>query len=309
MEIIFDSTLKNFEYKTYIALGSFDGLHIGHMNLVEKTVELAKTSSFKSMVYTFINHPLSVINSELKPKHIITNKYKEELLSNSGIDFLNFITFDIEFMKIDPSSFIEQLITKYNVKGIIVGFNYRFGFKNLGDVDLLTRLSIKHGFELHVIDPVKLKGDVVSSSRVRELIYEGDIIKANQYLSRPYMLEGEVIHGKHLGRTIGFPTANIDYDKNQILPQGGVYYTIVEVNNIKYKGITNIGYNPTTNDNKLSVETYILRFDEMIYGEIIKLYFIKKIRDEKKFDSLNDLVNQLKKDKIFATRQSKIIEK
>jgi riboflavin kinase / FMN adenylyltransferase len=303
MKVIEDSDVIEFEFDTYIALGSFDGLHLGHMSLIDKTVELARKNNARSMVYTFKNHPLNTINKELAPKLILSNDYKIQLLEKSGIDYLTFVEFNKAFMKILPEDFIENLIKKYNAKGIVVGFNYRFGFKNLGDVEVLSSLSKVFNFELYIIDPIKIRGDIVSSSRIRELICEGDIMKANHYLSRPFMLEGKVIKGKRLGNKIGFPTANIDYDKSNVLPQGGVYYTVVEVNGLKYKGITNVGYNPTTNDNKLSIETYILNFDKDIYNQTIRLFFIKRIRDEKKFNSLDELIVQLKKDKQYAARQ------
>lgn len=289
--------------KTYIALGSFDGLHLGHMSLINKTLELAKLNSAKSMVFTFKNHPLTVINEEMAPRLIISNDVKSRLLQNIGIDILNFAEFNIKFMKISAEDFIYNIIKYYNAKGIVVGFNYRFGYKNLGDVELLYNLSKKLNFEVHVVKPVKINEEIISSSKIRHLISEGDITKANYFLDRPFMLEGKVIKGKQLGRTIQFPTVNLDYDKMFVLPRGGVYYTIVEYNNKQYKGITNIGYNPTVNDKKLSIETHILNFEKEIYGESVKVYFHKRIRDEKKFDSIEYLTEQLKKDKSYAEKQ------
>lgn len=289
--------------KTYIALGSFDGLHLGHMSLINKTLELAKLNSAKSMVFTFKNHPLTVINEEMAPRLIISNDVKSRLLQNIGIDILNFAEFNIKFMKISAEDFIYNIIKYYNAKGIVVGFNYRFGYKNLGDVELLYNLSKKLNFEVHVVKPVKIDEEIISSSKIRHLISEGDITKANYFLDRPFMLEGKVIKGKQLGRTIQFPTINLDYDKKFVLPRGGVYYTIVEYNNKQYKGITNIGYNPTVNDKKLSIETHILNFEKEIYGESVKVYFHKRIRDEKKFDSIEYLTEQLKKDKSYAEKQ------
>ncbi len=289
--------------KTYIALGSFDGLHLGHMSLINKTLELAKLNSAKSMVFTFKNHPLTVINEEIAPRLIISNDVKSRLLQNIGIDILNFAEFNIKFMKISAEDFIYNIIKYYNAKGIVVGFNYRFGYKNLGDVELLYNLSKKLNFEVHVVKPVKINEEIISSSKIRHLISEGDITKANYFLDKPFMLEGKVIKGKQLGRTIQFPTINLDYDKKFVLPRGGVYYTIVEYNNKQYKGITNIGYNPTVNDKKLSIETHILNFEKEIYGESVRVYFHKRIRDEKKFDSIEYLTEQLKKDKSYAEKQ------
>lgn len=290
--------------KTYIALGSFDGLHLGHMSLISKTLEFSKANNLKSMVFTFKNHPLTIINEEMAPKLIISNDIKSKLLEHIGIDILNFAEFNVDFMKISPEDFIHNMIEHYNAKGFIVGFNYRFGYKNLGDVELLNKLSKKLNFQVHVVDPVKINGEVVSSSKIRHLVSEGDITKANYFLTRPFMLEGKVIRGKQLGRRIQFPTINLDYDKRFVLPRGGVYYTLVEHDNKMYKGITNIGYNPTVKDKKLSIETHILNFHKEVYGEFVSVYFYKRIRDEKKFDSLEQLVEQLKKDKAYAERQN-----
>ncbi|EDS76378.1 riboflavin biosynthesis protein RibF [Clostridium botulinum C str. Eklund] len=296
----FKTTLKE---RTYIALGSFDGLHVGHMSLINKTIELAKKNNAKSMVFTFKNHPLTIIKKDMAPKLIIDNEVKSELLEKTGIDIVNYINFDDEFMKISPEDFIKNMLNCYNAQGIVVGFNYRFGYKNLGDIELLKKLSDKFGFELNIIEPVKINGDIVSSSKIRQLVSEGNIIKANKFLNRPFMLQGTVMHGKQLGRKMNFPTTNLKYNKKFVLPKGGVYYTCVKYNGEKYKGITNIGYNPTVSDKKLSIETHILGFQKEIYNENVKVYFCERIRDEKKFNSIKELANQLTKDKEFALRK------
>ncbi|KOA20880.1 riboflavin biosynthesis protein RibF [Clostridium homopropionicum DSM 5847] len=303
--VIYEDNFKETIYdKTYIALGSFDGLHMGHLSLINKTIELAKENNIKSMVFTFKNHPLTVINSDIAPKLIISNDEKTRLLKNLGIDILNYAEFNNKFMKISPEDFICNLIKHYNAKGFVVGFNYRFGYKNLGDVDLLQSLSEKYNFHTYIVKPVKVNGEVISSSKIRHLISEGDITKANYFLTRPFMLEGKVIKGKQLGRKINFPTINLDYDKSIVLPKGGVYFTSIEYKNEKFKSITNIGYNPTVRDKKLSIETHILNFNEDIYNEKVKVFFHKRIRDEKKFESIEKLAEQLSKDKEFAINQS-----
>ena len=304
MLILEDNFSQVLKGHTYIALGSFDGLHLGHMSLINKAIDLAKKSpGSKSMVYTFKNHPLTIINEDIVPKLLCSNKYKIELLEKSELDILNLVNFNVEYMKISPEKFVENLLKYYGVKGIIVGFNYRFGYKNLGDIGLLKKLSNKLGFELYVMDAVKLYGETISSSKIRHFISEGEIHEANKLLGRPYMLEGKVIKGRQLGTTIGFPTINLDYDKSFLLPCGGVYYTIVDYKGVLYKGITNVGYNPTVNGKKLSIETYILEFDKFIYEENVRVYFKNKFRDEKKFNSLDELISELKEDKIYAQKQ------
>ena len=303
MIILEDNFNEILECDTYIALGSFDGLHLGHMSLINKAIDLAQKNNCKSMVYTFKNHPLTIINEEMVPKLLCSNNYKTELLMTSGLDYINFVHFNTEFMKINPEEFVINLVKYYKAKGLVVGFNYRFGYKNLGDVALLKKLSIKYNFELHVMGAVKLGEEIISSSKIRNYITEGEVHLANKFLGRPFMMEGNVIRGKQLGKTIGFPTVNLDYNKQFLLPSGGVYYTIVDYCGDLYKGITNVGYNPTVEGKKLSIETYILDFDKNIYDEKIRVYFKNKFRDEKKFDSLDELIDELKQDKIYAEKQ------
>lgn len=305
MIIIEDNFNKRINEKTVIALGGFDGLHIGHRALIEKTISTAKRKGCKSMVFTFKNHPLMVINKERAPKLLLNNHDKLNLLKSYGIDIVNLVNFDTEFMQMTPEAYITSLAKNYNAAGLVVGFNHRFGYKNLGDTDLLKALSKTYGFSLNIVSPVKYRGDVVSSSKIRNLLGEdGDVEKAAKMLSRPYFLEGTVVRGKQLGRKIGFPTMNLDYRSEFILPRGGVYFTVLEHNGRRFRSITNIGYNPTVENDKLSVETHIIDFDEDLYDEIIKINFIKRIRDEKKFNSLQELSEQLKKDSLFAVKQN-----
>ena len=303
MLIIKDNFKTKLETPTYIALGNFDGLHLGHMQLINKTVQLAKENIAKSMVCTFQNHPLTIINPEISPKLLMDNDTKIKLLENTGIDIVNLVRFDKEFMKITPEEFIKNMVKFYNIRGIVVGFNYRFGYKNLGDVEMLQRYSSLLGYKLYVCEAVSTNHEIVSSSKIRHLIAQGNVTKARLLLGRPLTTTGEVIKGKQLGRTIGFPTVNLDYNKGYILPKGGVYYTTVEYDNLFYKAITNIGYNPTVEGGKLSVETYILGFDKQIYNEVLKINFIKRIRDEVKFDSIEQLKKQLEEDRKYAYNQ------
>lgn len=300
MLIIKDNFKTKLKYSTYIALGSFDGLHLGHMHLIDKTIKLSRKNNVKSMICTFENHPLSVINKEICPKLIMNNDTKISLLEDTGIDVVNIAKFDEEFMKITPEDFIKNMVECYNAKGIVIGFNYRFGYKNLGDVEMLQKYSTKLGYKLYVCEAINIDNEVVSSSKIRHLIAEGNIIKANELLGRPHSITGNVIKGKQIGRTIGFPTVNLNYNKEYILPKGGVYYTVVEYNSYLYKAITNIGYNPTVEGGKLSVETHIVNFDKQIYGETVKINFISRIRDEVKFNTIGELKQQLVKDNNYA---------
>lgn len=285
---------------TYIALGSFDGLHQGHLTLINKAISLSRENNAMSMVYTFSNHPLTFINKFIAPKLIMDNKTKIEVLEKLGVDMACLVEFTKEFMKIEPEDFIKVLIDKFNVKGIVVGFNYRFGHKNRGDINVLKELSENLGFELYVMSAYRSAEDVVSSTMIRKTISEGDVLEAAELLHRPFMLRGIVIDGKKLGRTLGFPTANLKIDEEIILPKLGVYYTNVEYLNKIYKGITSVGLNPTVSGKQVTVETYILNFDKFIYGDELKIHFIERIRNEEKYDSLDALKEQLFRDKNFA---------
>lgn len=288
---------------SYVALGSFDGLHSGHLSLVNKIIELANENKGRSIVYTFKNHPRTLIKGTTPPKLLMDNESKEEILESLGVDLIYFEEFNEEYMKLTPEGFIKYLCEKFKVKGIVVGFNYRFGYKNIGNIEMLKELSTKYGYELYVMEPCNYENEVISSTRIRNELFNGNVDKAMKMLNRPYIIKGKVVHGKKLGRTIGFPTANLDYSKEILIPSKGVYYTNVEWQGKIYKGITSVGNNPTVNGNKLTIETYILDFNNDLYGHNIKVYFIKKIRDEKKFNSIDDLVIQLKKDKDYALEE------
>ena len=310
MKVIEDNFSKILETPSVIVLGSFDGIHSGHRTLINSARKLAdkikKNQHIKDievMICTFKNHPLSVVNKEICPKLVMSNEEKSILFEKLQVDIVNFMEFNKEFMSISPDEFIKNLKKYYNVKGIVVGFNYRFGYKNLGDVEILKKYSEILDYQLFVVNPVTVDGEVVSSSAIRHNLQEGNIEKAYKFLNRPFMLKGYIIKGKQIGRTIGFPTVNLNYDKSFVVPKGGVYGTIVEYKNNFYKGITNIGYNPTLEGNKLSIETNILNFDKNIYGEEIKLYFIEKIREEKKFGNIEELKNQLSKDKSYINHK------
>ncbi|WP_195617863.1 bifunctional riboflavin kinase/FAD synthetase [Clostridium paraputrificum] len=288
---------------SYVALGSFDGLHSGHLSLVNRIIELANENKGRSIVYTFKNHPRTLIKGATPPKLLMDNESKEEILEALGVDLIYFEEFNEEYMKLTPEGFIKYLCEKFKVKGIVVGFNYRFGYKNIGNIEMLKELSTKYGYELYVMEPCNYENEVISSTRIRDELLNGNVDKAMKMLNRPYIIKGKVVHGKKLGRTIGFPTANLDYSKEALIPRKGVYYTNVQWQGKIYKGITSVGNNPTVNGDKLTIETYILDFNNDLYGHNIKVYFIKKIRDEKKFNSIDDLVIQLKKDKDYALEE------
>lgn len=307
MIVIDDIIMNNKENSNYVALGSFDGLHYGHRSLVRKTVQVAREKDGKSMVFTYKNHPKTIVKPDSVPKLIMDLDTKLEYLEEENVDIVVLRSFTKEFMSMEAEEFIRLLCEEYNVKGIVVGFNFRFGHKNLGNTELLKNLQNKYGYELYIVDPYTYKGEAISSTRVRNCILEGDVKEATNMLSKPYLIKGKVIHGKHLGRTIGVPTANLEFDDKMVIPSKGVYYTNVKYNDKIFKGLTSVGNNPTVNGKQLTIETFILNFDKMIYGEEIKVYFAERIRGEIKFDSVDKLVQQIKKDEDFVKDKEIII--
>lgn len=294
--------IKNINEKikenTVICLGSFDGLHIGHQTLIENVIKESKEENLKSVLFTFSNHPASIIPNKEEPKLIITNDEKVETLKKTGIDYLVMVAFSKEFMRMDPEDFVKDiLVDNLNVKKIVVGFNYRFGYKGKGDTNLLKKLSDLYDFKVDIVSPIKNNGEVVSSSLIRKLILGGNIKKANKYLGRLFSIEGEVIHGKKRGKNLGFPTANIYLNNNYIVPKTGLYKTNTIYKSNRYNSLTNVGFNPTFERNRnISIETYILNFNKDIYNEEIKVEFLEFLRDEKKFNSKEELIEQMNSD-------------
>ena len=282
--------------ESVVTIGNFDGIHKGHQVLIEKATEYAKKNNVISTVFTFNNHPVNYFKPN-SIKNIITNNDKIKILKTMGVDYIINIPFDEYMTKISGYDFVKDiLIDKLGAKKIIVGHDFTFARNKEGNIDLLKELSKKNGFLLEIVNPVKIDDIRISSSYIRKLILDGKVEDARKYLGRNYKLSGEVIHSKKLGRTIGFPTANISIDENIIIPKVGIYATKVYVNGTIYYGATNVGYNPTVNGNKLSIETNILEFNDDIYGKIITIEFLERIRDGKKFNGIEELKEQLQKD-------------
>ncbi|MGE5473831.1 MAG: bifunctional riboflavin kinase/FAD synthetase [Ignavibacteriales bacterium] len=307
MNIIFEpiNSISQIQMQCAIGLGNFDGVHIGHAELINTLVKEARSRDLKSIVFTFNKHPENIIRRKLITPQITTNKKKIELMYNFDIDYLYFANFDEYFSRLHPEEFAKKiLVDRMGIKLAVVGYDYRFGFRGTGNVDLLIKLGEKYGFEVIVIPPVKISDTIVSSTSIRKSLIHGDIQNAQEMLGRNYSIQGMVIHGKKIGNKIGFPTANIEPEKYLIIPKNGVYLTKTLVNGCMYKSITNIGKNPTFRLEQTSVETYIIDFNEHIYGQMIEVFFYTWIRGERKFKEIEDLKNQIKKDKELCINTS-----
>lgn len=287
--------------KTAVTLGNFDGFHRGHQELINITKKCAKDKNLDSIVFTFSPHPMFLFNNKEHSALIMSQNEKAMSIKHFDIDVYIEYPFTKEFAKLSPEEFIEDIIfSKLKCEVLVVGENYKFGHKHSGNTKLLQKLCDEKGIELILVPPVLYEKHRVSSTRIRTCLLEKDIEKANLLMDRPYFVTGEVIHGKKLGRTLGFPTLNILADLNKIYPPNGVYATITSVCGKHYYGVTNVGYNPTVKGKVKLVETYLFNFNESIYGEFVKIYFYRWIRDENKFANLDELKNQLESDITFA---------
>jgi riboflavin kinase / FMN adenylyltransferase len=284
-----------------VTIGNFDGVHIGHQALFHEVIEKADEIDGTSVAITFEPHPLRILTKNSYPPLITLYEQKLELIEKAGLDVLICIPFTREFANISAQSFIKDiLIDRIGMKAVVVGKDYSFGKNREGNLDLLNTLGQKYGFNVFVLDWIRGAALIEarsSSTRIRDLVMEGQMEKAQKLLGRHYQIRGTVIGGRNRGgKLLGFPTANINlYD--ELCPRTGVYAVIVELEDgRKLKGVANIGYSPTFGDRIFTVEVHILDFQDNIYNQKIKVNFIQRIRDEKKFSGVSELSAQIKKD-------------
>ncbi|MCR4610896.1 MAG: bifunctional riboflavin kinase/FAD synthetase [Lachnospiraceae bacterium] len=289
----------NLKSDTAITIGKFDGLHRGHKILCENLFAMER-EGLLSLAISFVDSPTNVVN-ESDEKKIVTNEERMALFKDSGISVFIECPFDEKLMKTAPKDFINRLVDDLNMKCLVVGKDFRFGYKGSGDVTLLHKLSEELGFKLIVIDKLQEDNVDISSTRIRDEIAKGHILKANQLMGRNYFIYGEVVYGRQVGKKIDFPTINIKPSKDKLIPANGVYISVVQIGSNIYQGITNVGIRPTFDDgNSLSIETHIFNFDSNVYGKEVKIVFLKEMRGEKKFNSAEELKAQLVKDKNYG---------
>ena len=286
-----------------LALGTFDGVHLAHRFVIGRTVEWSQIHEGTSMVFTFANHPLSIIHPHLVPPQLQTLSGKTEQIRKLGVAVLVRIPFTKELLHLRPEEFVLLLATKINPRHIVVGPNYSFGDKGLGTPGMLTGLGDRYGIETEICPEVLENGVMVSSTVIRQMLCEGEVVEAAKLLGRPYELTGNVVHGDHRGRTFGFPTANLTVSPQLLIPGKGVYAVRVKVAGTFHNGLCNIGMNPTFGQDSLRVETHILDFDQEIYGKRITVYFLGRLRVERAFPSVEHLVSQLQADKQKAKQE------
>lgn len=287
-----------------LTIGNFDGVHIGHQALFHEVIEKAEALGGKAVAMTFEPHPIRVLSKTGHPPLITLHEQKVELIARSGIDVLISMPFTKEFASISAQTFLEDiLIRRIGMKAIVVGEDYAFGKNREGNLSFLKAQSDRFGFEVLVsnwIQSADLAGDRISSTRIRELVMNGEMKKARKMLGRHYQIRGHVEKGRDRGgKLLGCPTANIGL-QDELAPKPGVYAVTVTCKETKYNGVANIGYSPTFDDHIFTVEVHIFDFCNDIYGEKIRVDFIDRIRDEKKFSSLIELSEQIQKDILQA---------
>ncbi len=306
--LVFRDYKKDLIQSSCLALGMFDGVHIGHKEVLLSAVNKAKQYGALSTVVTFSKHPQIITNRT--PTKLITNiEERLKLFETLGLEAVLVLDFDEKLSHVKPDKYIEDILVKsLNPKSISTGYDHRFGEQKKGDNVLLQSYATTYGYEVSIIPPVQINGQVASSSAIRKFISIGDLESAATLLNRQFSVNGEVIHGEKRGTAMGFPTANIAIPDFLIAPASAVYAGGVRIKNEYYQAVINVGTRPTFgSSNQSLIEVHILDFNDLIYGEIVNVSFMKKIRDEKQFSSIDQLIHQIELDCQFASEDMAII--
>ncbi|WP_175989058.1 bifunctional riboflavin kinase/FAD synthetase [Bacillus sp. Marseille-Q1617] len=286
-----------------LALGYFDGVHKGHQRVIRTAVETAKEQNVHSAVMTFDPHPSVVLGHKHKHIRFITPlEDKKEIISGLGVDYLFVVRFTSEFASLLPQEFVDQYIIDFNVVHVVAGFDYSYGRMGKGTMETLPFHS-RERFTSTTVPKLTEEEDKISSSLIRESLKEGNVTKAAKLLGRPYGMKGTVIHGDKRGRKIGFPTANIEMAHTYLIPKNGVYAVRMRIHEQWYEGVCNVGFKPTfknPDEFSLSIEVHLFNFHSSIYGEEVYVEWFNRIRDEQKFSGIEELINQIQKDKETA---------
>ncbi|MDW7674308.1 MAG: bifunctional riboflavin kinase/FAD synthetase [Bacillota bacterium] len=292
---VINSLREGNDYKRIcLALGNFDGVHLGHQQLIKAIINKSKEYNGIPAVLTFSPHPATVINPSAAPKKIITEQRKLIILTSLGVQLVIQLPFTQEFARLNPNQFIDELNKQLDLFHIVVGFNYTFGRGGKGNWKLLKQLAPELDYSLEIIPPIKIENTVISSTTIREALLQGNINNARKFLGWAPVLEGIVVSGNQLGRTLGFPTANLKAQEDVLMPKNGVYLVLAKIEHKEFFGVLNIGKRPTLTTTEHPIpEVYIFNFNENIYGKKLEVHLLEHIRDEIKFKSKDDLVRQI----------------
>jgi riboflavin kinase / FMN adenylyltransferase len=279
-----------------LALGNFDGLHRGHLKIIERVRRGAIEHGGTPMAMTFDPHPPRIVRPDKAPPLLMTKTQRLEALHRAGIACVAVVRFTHELSEWDPDTFVRAVLAEWlRVSEVWVGANFLFGHGRSGNFSLLRTLGQRYGFRADKIDPVRYKDFVVSSTRIRRLVTEARMDEAGALLGHPYYLDGTIVEGRKRGKTIGYPTANMVTD-NELIPPHGVYATTTIIDGVVHAGLTNIGVRPTFNETETTIETHLLRYSGDLYGQRVRLSFVQRLRDERRFDSVDALRAQIEAD-------------
>lgn len=297
----------NSENPTVVTIGTFDGVHLGHKSILKRLVQTAEEENLESVVLTFFPHPRWVLQQNNELKLLNTIEERKTLLKKSGLNHLVIHPFTKKFSRLSAEEYVENiLVQNLNVKKFIIGYDHRFGRNRNADITILREFGKKFNFEIEEISAKEIDDVAISSTKIRKAINQGNIEIANEYLGYHFMISGTVIQGKSIGRTIGFPTANLQLSETyKMIPAKGIYIVQAQIDTKTVFGLTSIGTNPTVGGTEKTIETHFLNFEADLYGKPLTLEFLKFIRTEKTFDTLEHLQQEIKKDVIAAERYLK----
>jgi riboflavin kinase/FMN adenylyltransferase len=297
MRIIDDLTFTKENFTSpVVTIGNYDGVHLGHRAIIERVIELARKGKGEAVVLTFEPHPVKFLHPELQIPLITPSRKKVMLLTQFGVDITVNLPFTDDIARMSAKEFIQEIVQRRIApRQVVVGFNFTFGKGRTGTSEELKKIGESLGFEVEIIPPFHVDGEVVSSTRIRELIAVGDIRGANRMLGSNFFMLGKVVHGHARGKGLGFPTANLEITQD-LYPNEGVYAATVMVDDRRYNGVVNIGTNPTFGDEQLAVEVFLFDYQGDLYGKELQVALVDKLRDEQTFPSPELLVRQIEKD-------------
>lgn len=290
------------DHHTVVTIGTFDGVHVGHQKIIERLVNTARAGNLESAILTFFPHPRMVLQKDADIKLINTIEERKKILEKTGVDHLIVHPFTRQFSRLSAREFVRDiLVHKLKAKKVIIGYDHRFGRNRTADIDDLREFGKEYDFDVEEISKQDIEEVAVSSTKIRQALLEGRVEKANRYLSYPFSLAGTVVKGKGLGKEFSYPTANLHIKEDyKLIPKNGVYVVHAEIDGKSYFGMMSIGTNPTVGGTHKTIETYFFNLDRDLYGQFLSIELLTRIRDEKKFDSIESLKTAMRQDEAFS---------
>lgn len=308
MEIIRDLTTIHLARPTVLTIGSFDGIHRGHQYLIAQVIARAKEIGAASALMTLHPHPKIVLRATSPLQYISTLEERLDLLAPLGLDYAIVFPFSLETAQMRARDFVQMLIEHLRMKEIFCGKDFALGYKREGTVDFLRALGAEKNFSVHVVEPKAFDGEIISSSRIRQLVAGGDLDQATRWLGRYPSVRGRVIKGNQRGRQLGFPTANLAIAERRLIPADGIYAARIKIGERWHGGAANIGVRPTFDNGARLVEVFVLDFDDDLYDQFVEVQFIQRLREERKFENIGALIEQMQRDVQETRRVLKVFD-